>query len=139
MKKWIIRLFSFLAILILSISGRSYAHTCSAPEPSISVNLPEPLLRLNLSPGDRNEKALKFISSSGKQEYHTKMDTTDSESEDDNSASAKKTIAARNCFEYSSFLTAFNFGHLASRLPEGRHFLFAPAYRQHVILGVFRI
>lgn len=140
MKKWIIRLFSFLAILILSISGRSYAHTCSTPKPSsFSVILPEPALQLNLSGEDGREKVVRFISSSGKQEYRTKMDTTDTESEDDNSAAAKKSIAARNCIEYSSFFTAFNYSHLAVRLPEGKHFLFAPAYRQHVLLGVFRI
>lgn len=139
MKKWMIRLLSFLALLILGISSHSYAHIRSTPQQPIYVSLPKPLLQLNLFAGDEREQIVRFSSSSGKQEYHTKMDTTDTESEDDNSSVTKKSIAARNCIEYSSFLAAFNYSHLAIRLPEGRHFLFAPAYRQHVLLGVFRI
>lgn len=139
MKKWMIRLLSFFAILILGVSGRSYAHTCSTPKPSISVSLPEHVLQLNLSAEDGREQIVRYISSSGKQEYRVKMDTTDTESEDDNSSASKKPVAARNCIEYSSFLLASNYGHLAIRLPEGKHFSFAPSYRQHVLLGVFRI
>ncbi|MNS41334.1 hypothetical protein D3C72_736840 [compost metagenome] len=138
MKNWVIRLCSLLALLILSISGRNYAHTVTVtyPDSTLSLAVVQPYLQLDT---DDSQEALKFAASSGTQEYHEKGDTPDTETEDDSSSSAPKAIADRNYAVYYSNGPAAQQDNTAFRLPAGKHFLFAPAYRRHVILGVFRI
>ena len=139
MKNWVIRLCSLLAMLILSISGRNYAHTVtvSYPDSTLSLSVVQPYLQLDMA--DTQPRVYKFAASSGGQEYHEKYDTPDTESEDDNSSSAPEALADRDYAVCYHNRTAVYQDHTAFRLPAGKHFLFSPAYRRHVILGVFRI
>lgn len=140
MKKFLVRSFLALIILILSGYGQLYAHASWASIYDSSSKLSETSEQTSFGTGQNHLPSIKKFGASDRDTIF-KLDATEVVEEEQKLLSSKKSQTSSDYFAaiFCGLTRGYFFGNIQEILPFCKHFQDISFYRRHLVLQVFRI